>query len=709
EDEIEISVGNINATKDAPYYAGQSNRQGNMVWSRTVATTTGNIDEAFISTNTTYRLPFGGWYVVLVYDKTQRAQQELYSNPSKIGANSDSEVKEHINKFFKPKNVSIYDGYLALEPPIPAEYSNAGLPEPSINQCAIGVDYDITGFFTPKSGAVQGKFIIGNFGANRGYYTDTTGLEGIFLAKNKADVDRNRLPNDGKYHTKSLFNGSKTWLELDDDGSYNLKGITGNTETTNRGYHQAYDLDEFDISKSLSNSQSSLAVRLRMLPDTRNTTNRAFVPFIGVSIDIYVPRLCYMVDIYDTAGWLGFFDKNTGERKPKTAADIKQIEKLYGDRDTGTVVDRPIVAGENLFFRVKFYNQPGDSEDATGVWVKPMWNSNTYQPNSSAIDNTLSKAELADADAFVYLKDNAMGAYSNMSDVFKNADPDKFKNRKFMTNDSEGVKYYIGSGAGEIQDNTPVGGLLPIGKTAFVEFNATTGRTYAYRPIKYTVGYRISIAGGEPIQGPSYEMDECKDPGTPIKLSVLNGLQVVNQNFEDLGHDTESDIEKTNSQDDRLFTQIAELPFNANLIFRPNAEEIFPCKEKGVDGKCADYGSIDGKSVCESFKELFVLQNNKCVRKTDDEAKARFKDMDGGLKDFKLPGKLYLSAIRSGFYGACSLIGDSDKLPFKIKDEKNYILNYETGFSEYQKQHNTKILPLEELEIGDAFNGVTFM
>ena len=76
DDEISITVGDINAAKENPHY-GNGKYGGNMVWQRGMATVKKDPMNAWVTTNTTYRLPFGGWYVVLVYDKTLKSQAEL--------------------------------------------------------------------------------------------------------------------------------------------------------------------------------------------------------------------------------------------------------------------------------------------------------------------------------------------------------------------------------------------------------------------------------------------------------------------------------------------------------------------------------------------------------------------------------------------------------------------------------------------------------
>ncbi|MBR4141468.1 MAG: hypothetical protein IKR42_06770, partial [Campylobacter sp.] len=705
EDEIEIAVGNINANWKNPHYGGNGNG-GNMVWSRPMATVNQNPIYSWVTSNTTYRLPFGGWYVVLVYDKTLKSQAELkgddfpdkdiYGNdiPDNVkfakarAADIDGDVKTYIDSHFKAKNVTIYDGYLALEPPVPSDFNGKRTKE----ECAISVDFPIQGFFTPKSGKVQGKLIFGGFGANRGKYTDGN-LEGIFVSKTWNNIDSQKLPKN-EFHPQAFFNGSKTWLELDDDGNYDLEGETG--------YHQALDMDEFDISDRLGNSQSELALRLRLLPQDYYITNRVFVPFIGVSIDLYVPNLCYEQKMYDTQGWLGFY-------------------KLDGTPITGhpQVEDVKVVTGENLYYRTEIRNKLQDGEDATKVWVKVnTGRSNNYVPNSSGIDNRL---ELTGLDGlndakFVYLQDNTPGAYSTQALRAEGGDPDVastvYDGKQLNSLLNNELKFYVGRNAGAIgTSGEPVGGDLDKGKSTYIEFNATVGRTFTYTPIKYTVGYAMELAG-KVINGPTSIMERCETEENNVKITLLNGLKAVNKNFKDYG-DSESDKNKTLAQDDRLYTQIAELPFDINMIFKPDINDIFKdyCVEKDSEGKCNYH--TDGFDICANYANIFVKEGNKCrarnYQKLPDGTWGIFYrkgELDGTLQNFPLPGKLYLSAIRSG--SGCKYIDNRSKLPFKINGTR-YMTDYDTGFMDYQTNNNKKVMPIEKVEFEDAFSGVTFM
>ena len=686
--EINIAVGDITATKDNPNYQN-GKYGGNMVWSRSAATVLKNPDDAYIISNTTYRLPFGGWYVVLVYDKTMDSQDKLKENnfaeAKKAGITGDPD--EYIQLVFKPKNVTIYDGYLALEPSIPADFANQGITK-TIEQCAISVDYDLKGFYTPKSGDVQGKFIIGSFGANRGNYIQPT--EGIFVAKDKASFSNNKLPNN-KYNTKSMFNGSKTWLELDDDGEYELKGESG--------YHQAYDKDEFDISDKLSNSQSQLSARITMTPMTEHVTNRAFIPFIGISIDMYIPKLCYVQRFYDTAGWLGFYEVNGAKKaKPENVDPVDSV-----------------VAGETLYYRTEIRNYDTNGEDAYDLEVQLNRGAyNTYQPNSSGVDNTSLNFDQLNSANYVYLADNMAGAYSDPIQRASSATPDLYKDRTFMRLINNSPRFYLGKDAGSVGSDSPNGGgRLNIGQSAYLEFNATVGNTFKYSPMSYRATYKMRLAdSNDLITLPEAQLSMCKgETAQDVEIAFLNGLKIVNQNFEDL-----KDTDKTNQQDDRLYTQVAELPFKVNMVFRPDINDLFPCPTDNLinnNTDCSDWNKKNSSvDLCDAFSNIFAKRaDGSCYPiKTKELANGRmgidYPLADGSLKKFDLEGPIFLSAIRASDKGSCYYIDNKTKLPFKFNGVRG--VDHNTKFQEKQTDEKL-IVPIDEVEIEDAFKGVTFM
>lgn len=724
EDEIEIAVGNVNATETNAAYSG-GGYQSNQVWRMAGAFDGKSIDKGYFDGGAKL-LPYGGWYVVLIYDKSIRAQAELRgldfpddtpdavkftkAKDAEIGDNAET-VKKYIENTFKPKNISLYDGYLALEP----SADGVGNEEQALKK-KISADYDISGFFTPKRKPIQGKLILGSFGANMGKINSEN--EGGII------IGGTPVEKDGKYHiTKwSFFNGSKSWLVLDDDGNYKLEGIVRDDKS---GYHQGFDLDEFDISKRLTPGQKNLELQLALLPyraGNSYVTNRALIPFLGTSIEIYVPRLCYEEKMYDTAGWLGFYNE---DGTPKN--------------NPGKVEDVSVVTGENLYYRTEFRNQKdknGGGEDADFVYVKVNFgNSNTYVRDSSGIDNRLvvthepDGTDSTDDAVFVYLLDNKAGAYTTQAKRLNGGTPDAgdpYGTGQFNSLVNDEFKFYIGRNAGEPSPQGPLGGTMRPGDSAYVEFNATVGRTFTYNPIRYTAGYKMSLGGGEAIDGPNTIMERCKSTAKTVEINLLNGLKVVNQNYKDYCDGkyvgsfasadykcgSATDVNKTKSQDDRLYTQVAELPFDVNLIFKPDINDVFryDCASYGVDGKCLDYG----ENVCKNFGGIFEMNNNACVpingyvKLPDGTWGIKYKEgkLDGSLQKFILPGKLYLSAIRAG--SGCKYIDNRAKIPF-IVDGKRYMTNYDTDFMNYQETKEKLVKPVAKVAFEDAFNGVTFM
>ncbi|MDA3048051.1 hypothetical protein [Campylobacter sp. JMF_08 NE1] len=638
---IDIAVGNVNATGRNPHYGSK----GNQVWRMIDAYNGGSIDAGFFGGNARL-LPFGGWYVVLVYDKNLESQQQLLDNPSKIGASDKDGAKQYIDKFFRPKNVTLYDGYLYMEPS-PSGVSN----EAQALAKSVYADFALSGFYTPKDENVdvQGKLVFASFGANRGPKTGER--EGLFVAKIGEDLYSNKIPSN-VYHPNSFFNGSRTWLELDDEGDYALQGRSGTAGYYNKGYHQGFDLDEFDISNKLDHGQSSLAIRVGLTPfkpqgsDTYES-NRAYVQFVGVSVDLYTPKLCYNQKFYDTAGWLKFYSKETGE-KITTVGDVDKPEK--------------VVVGETLYYRTEIRNQvgnQGEGEDIEGAVVELATGaSNTYNKNTAGINNTsLASKQLRNVE-FSYLVDDKPGAYTTnkarLAEAAGGDDP-RYTGKTIFTTNNNNMKFRIGSDAGgEMGGGEYAGGNIGKGQSAYIEFNATVGNTYVYTPMNYTLSYQMRLAGGEAITGPKTMLERCPDadPDEKLAISFLNGLKVVNQNFKDL-----KDRDKNSKQDDRLYTQVAELPFDVNMVFQPDINDIFHCSETNVAGeiKCDDWNyEYAGKDkedkkidLCSRFPMIFALNNDgKCQPINYEDGRIDYEPANGDLKDFDLPGRVSMSCYK---------------------------------------------------------------
>ncbi|WP_297987774.1 hypothetical protein [uncultured Campylobacter sp.] len=429
--------------------------------------------------------------------------------------------------------------------------------------------------------------------------------------------------------------------------------------------------------------------------------------------------MCYQYEVYNASNWVKFFD-NDGNRRSE-----EDVKKLHEPPEQ---IKNPVVAGENIYYRMKFENRlnGGDSEDAAGAVVSIDFGQAgaTYTKDSATINNelvvndpittTTNTIPAAAADELVYLRDGQKGAYETMKDVIKGGTPNVtkaiYKDRQFTALDGNILKFYIGQGAGDLTpSSTPggspvlVGGLMQPGKAAYGEFNATvnTGATILQAPA-VTLSYKMSldIGGGQRV---FIEMDSASElelcDATKVSKSVnilpLSGLQVVNKNF------------SKNDDDDRLYTQVSDKPFDAKLIFRPDYESQFCKKYKDDTGKCEEY--IDAAANSPYFKK--DPNTGKLVYIGSEARK---------LEKFDLSGKLYLSVVRarnaattsdkvadsdkgnSAVY-SCLSVTDSLKIPFKMKDKTDYTIDKEVDFK------GKSILELNDIEIGDAYQGLTFM
>lgn len=685
-DSIEFTVGNVR-TSDGMDPIGAD-------------FTNGKFDDARLG-------PYGGWGIIVVYDKTAASRRalldNLQSNDSVTGQKMTyKEAVEYKNKYFKPKNVTIYGDYFVLTP-----WKNGYTP--------ININATISGFYTPRSGSVNAKLGFLGFGGERKMTSDeyfkvqykgTAQMDSLY----GSDGVNKWLAND----RANIYDGSVALL-INDNGTYKYSYPYGT------GYLGGFDLDEFDISSKMKNGQSSLNISLGAAFENLNggQADQNFISMIAISADLYVPQMCYQYEVYNASNWVKFFD-NDGNRRSE-----EDVKKLHEPPEQ---IKNPVVAGENIYYRMKFENRlnGGDSEDAAGAVVSIDFGQAgaTYTKDSATINNelvvndpintTTDTIPAAAAEKLVYLRDGQKGAYKTMKDVINGGTPNVtdpiYNDRQFTALDGNILKFYIGQGAGDLTpSSTPggspvlVGGLMQPGKAAYGEFNATvnTGATILQAPA-VTLSYKMSldIGGGQRV---FIEMDSASElelcDATKVSKSVnilpLSGLQVVNKNF------------SKNDDDDRLYTQVSDKPFDAKLIFRPDYESQFCKKYKDDTGKCEEY--IDAAANSPYFKKD---PNTGKLIYIGSEARK--------LEKFDLSGKLYLSVVRarnaattsdkvadsdkgnSAVY-SCRSVTDSLKIPFKMKDKTDYTIDKEVDFK------GKSILELNDIEIGDAYQGLTFM
>ncbi|AKT93089.1 hypothetical protein [Campylobacter gracilis] len=659
---------------------------------------------------------YGGWGVVIVYDKTlasrRKLMDDLQNSTEVTGAKASlAEAKKIRDTYFKPKNVTIYGDFITITP--------WSTPEPGYSP--INVNLKLSGFYTPRQGKVNAKLGFLGFAGEREMREQE-----FFKVENKNKNTMDTLSgsvvnaNLGNGFA-NIYDGSTSILELDSDGNYKL------TYPKGTDYKWGMDLDEFDISSKMGNKQSSLDVQLggasTQRPGGGESADQNFISMLAVSVDMYVPNMCYQYEVYNASNWVKFFDKDGNRRSEE---DVKKLHEPPEQIKNG------VVAGENIYYRIRFENRynGGNSEDAVGSIVSVNFNraGATYTPNSATINNRLDDSEYSGVTTkinaipmkasqnLVYLRDGQLGAYQTMKDVITdgkapNVTDAIYKNRQFTTLENGLLKVYIGEDAGRWvppskpdEQPTLIGGRMKPGKAAYAEFNATvnTGAKILQAP-EMLLSYKISldVGTGTPVEisleGAS-ELEICDDKllSDSVNIQPLEGLQVVNKNF------------KNSDDDDRLYTQVSEMPFDGKLIFRPDYESHF-CKKYNSTGECEQY-----TAEAASRTDLFVK----------DPATGELKYIGGKkqLEKFNLDGKLYLSVVRaknaamtaakavkdrnSTAY-SCRAITDNLKIPFKLKQKgggaSSYALDHELDFK------NKSILDLEDIEIGDAYQGVTFM
>ncbi|WP_297881756.1 hypothetical protein, partial [uncultured Campylobacter sp.] len=348
-----------------------------------------------------------------------------------------------------------------------------------------------------------------------------------------------------------------------------------------------------------------------------------------------------------------------------------------------------------------------DFAQAGAAYTKDSSTINNELAINDPITTTTNTIPAAAAEKLVYLRDGQKGAYKTMKDVINGGTPNVtdpiYNDRQFTTLDNNILKFYIGEGAGEIKagTTTPVGGLMRPGKAAYGEFNATvnTGAKILQAPA-VTLSYKMSldIGGGQRVvldmdSASELELCDATKVSKSVDIQPLSGLQVVNKNF------------SNSDDDDRLYTQISDKPFDAKLIFRPDYESQYCKSYDDKTGKCTEY--TDAALNSPHFKRD---PNTGKLIYTGSETRK--------LEKFTLGGKLFLSVIRAknaattldkadksdknSVAYSCRAVTDPLKIPFKLNGD-SYSVDKELEFKDKD------ILNLNDIEIGDAYQGLTFM
>ncbi|CZE50175.1 Uncharacterised protein [Campylobacter geochelonis] len=395
------------------------------------------------------------------------------------------------------------------------------------------------------------------------------------------------------------------------------------------------DIDIYNLKGKLDPGQSTANIKLKVTSkSTGNSiqTGRSLISAVAFSTDLYVPDICYEDDIYNGAGIKNEFSA---------------------------------IEGETVRNVVKFKNRSGITEQAEGLEVKFVFEDNTkYNENTMRIDNRLENTDdIEDNQNMVYIKDNVEGAFKGPFKVNKAGaivedggvvnDPiyvnRQFNELKTEADGKQNFNIYIGKGAGVKKNGKISGGILPGGKTVYIDYNTTVGKYF--KPNKFELNFSFNIL--DTVVKLKYNentIPKCSTASKKIKVYPLDGLRIVNQNFSE--HSTFEDEKVTN-----LFTQVANKNFKTKLVYKPDPNSIATNTREKKD----DEGNvIIDKDTNKPVLEYEIYGPDGTPHWIDRSA------FETEYNKFDLKGQLELSLITRAKMNevGCKNIVDSDKMPF---------------------------------------------
>lgn len=651
---------------------------------------------------------YGNWSLVIVYDKKEAL---LKSDP--------------LYEYYKPRAINIYKGMALQAPPIynshrlqPRDTLDENKLRSYMNMSELELSFD--GFYTPDSPGYSAKLTIsgsigssGNIGESMKIKTNKS--QSYKSLKNTYNIPIDENVNKGQLNGSTNDIITECTFERDQKGniikskkpkcSFKERVLSSNNNQGELGF----DIDTYNLTNIMQPNETSFNVFMRTL---WLRAADEFVPnVVAMSTEIYVPDLCYIERIYNIDDWFKWYkyDKVKGTDGKETG-EISGISKI----DNPKVPDQDIIkrgdtliAGQELYYRVLFRNQSEHKTSAKSTVITiDTGSSNIYTQNSLGINNDHQSKNINDNQYTKYLKDNQKGVYANYNRLGSPSET----NMQFNTFESSTPKLYLGKGAGSITGTTPTGGDFDSGYQSFVEFNATVGtKSYKYERLKYKAGYVVQDGAGKILadyRNKPVPMNICKEDkdyteNTKINIILpLDGLKVVNQNVK-------VDSKEFSKQDERLYVQVAELPFDVNLIYAPNLRLnngfITLCNIFSDDGGCKEFNVEAIKAEIANgvpLDKFFEIDSSGQIT--------------GNVKQFlpfPFPGKISLSLIDNKVRSLCKDLNDKDKIKFakecgKDKSCSYNVDNYDLGDVDTNKIYAKE---LKNISIPDAFQHATFM
>lgn len=684
---------------------------------------------------------YGNWALVIVYDKGNDA-------PSK---------GEDYYAYYKPRSVVIYKGLGLQSAPsggnlLSFTSGNGGsYATNDINKVTAKSTLTMTfdGFFTPFADKYNTKLsIYGSSGSKQN--------TGEMVAAKSMDEDEYSYKNLYNEANPSMFNNDNT-LVNNFNGKGQLNGTAndlivdcaGGASTDSCDYkfseivgqkgELGFDIDTYNLNGLGIMKKNNTGINLKVMTYWVSSGNWSaadvFIPsVVAFSTDIYVPELCYIDRVYDAKGWFNWYkykyDKDVTNEEEAAEASIKDIvkkpdpvEKIKDIRQER----KTVIAGQELYYRTIFLNQAKNETAAQSVVINVDTKDNTYTENSVGIDNMHNSTDIYENKNTVYLRDNETGYYDN---ILRTGGAIKADQVQYMDYRDRSPRLYLGKGAGDIIGGIPNGGdFTRFDKTnyaAFAEFNATVGNSFKLSAIEYKVGYVVKNDGGEiiadlrkhPVKIKRCDVDSDYEKETRKNVNTilpLDGLKIVNQNVSEALRPKDGNIAL--EQDERLYTQVAELPFRVNLVFSPNLyasrnfDELCSLFD-GVTGNCLIYDAEKIKTEADKgvdFGDFF-----------EKDANGNFTGLTNQFTKMPFDGDVYVSVVtldaaksyadKNGVY--CKNLKDKDKVKFCVsknltddKCDKYDTIDYRIGTID----KNKVLFEPFSVSLPDAFDRVTFM
>jgi len=382
------------------------------------------------------------------------------------------------------KNINLYQGFKFLLPPFGGTAS-LEIPLPP------------NSFYTPNFGVVKSKTVIFAAGAEKKIaadklelYSQGNGYQTIFNTLNPAD---------------NQINDSITYL---------------NTEiNTTRKFNPGTDLDTYDTSNILSNGQTTTKIKVTMSANT-SSADQAFVGFIGISNDIYQPKICYLEKLYDNQG----VEINSSSR---------------------------VKVGDTVEARLTIRND--DNETATDVNIKRSFDDNitTYHPNSTTVNNI-------DANGTLIGDINQTDAYGD----------------DLVDYNTSGQSLSIN--IGRVANASTGGNFLP-GDTGYINYRATINTNQDFN-LSYKTSYVFNIAGQQ--FNFSGALPKCTNFINTFHayLAPIGIFNIVN------GYTTIGGSDPINNNDPKnsLFTQVVNQSFPVKVLHLNSTDKTTPESFNGV-------------------------------------------------------------------------------------------------------------------------------